>query len=395
MKLEFLYIDESYKSILEEKGPTCYSEIKKDGLFIISYEETGYNDKAAKILSGTYQQFQKNLDPKKFFTINNEAGEYFNQNLYPLCNKFERLLRQVLCIASVNSNNSKSLKSCKKLEKMGFEVTYLPVDETGLVDIAELIHCMNQKTILVSVMAANNEIGTIQNLKTISKLAHEKDILFHTDAVQALGGFKIDVKDLDVDAMSISGHKIHAPKGIGALYLRKGVKIDNLIVGGNQEKGKRGGTLNLASIVGFGKAVETTVRDYTITNKKLKTLRDYFVSRVKEEIQHISVNGHHAQRLPGLASISFNLIEGESLMLLLDMAGIAVSTGSACSSGTLESSHVLKAIGLPPEEAQGTIRFSFGTNNTKEEIDYVVETLKKNVAKLREMSPLRAKRKKK
>lgn len=287
------------------------------------------------------------------------------------------------------------LESCKKLEKMGFEVTYLPVDETGLVDIAELIHCMNQKTILVSVMAANNEIGTIQNLKTISKLAHEKDILFHTDAVQALGGFKIDVKDLDVDAMSISGHKIHAPKGIGALYLRKGVKIDNLIVGGSQEKGKRGGTLNLASIVGFGKAVETTVRDYTITNKKLKTLRDYFVSRVKEEIQHISVNGHHAQRLPGLASISFNLIEGESLMLLLDMAGIAVSTGSACSSGTLESSHVLKAIGLPPEEAQGTIRFSFGTNNTKEEIDYVVETLKKNVAKLREMSPLRAKRKKK
>ena len=287
------------------------------------------------------------------------------------------------------------IESCKKLEKMGFEVTYLPVDETGLVDIAELIHCMNQKTILVSVMAANNEIGTIQNLKTISKLAHEKDILFHTDAVQALGGFKIDVKDLDVDAMSISGHKIHAPKGIGALYLRKGVKIDNLIVGGSQEKGKRGGTLNLASIVGFGKAVETTVRDYTITNKKLKSLRDYFVSRVKEEIQHIRINGHQAQKLPGLASISFNLIEGESLMLLLDMAGIAVSTGSACSSGTLESSHVLKAIGVPAEEAQGTIRFSFGTNNTKEEIDYVVETLKKSVAKLREMSPLRAKRKKK
>ena len=287
------------------------------------------------------------------------------------------------------------LESCKKLEKMGFEVTYLPVDETGLVNIAELIHCMNQKTILVSVMAANNEIGTIQNLKTISKLAHEKDILFHTDAVQALGGFKIDVKDLDIDAMSISGHKIHAPKGVGALYLRKGVKIDNLIVGGSQEKGKRGGTLNLTSIVGFGKAVEITVRDYVINNKKLKALRDYFVSRVKEEIQLIRVNGHNSQKLPGLASISFNLIEGESLMLLLDMAGIAVSTGSACSSGTLESSHVLKAIGLPPEEAQGTIRFSFGTYNTKEEIDFVVETLKKSVAKLREMSPLRAKRKKK
>ncbi len=287
------------------------------------------------------------------------------------------------------------LETCKKLEKLGFEITYLPVDETGLVDIAELLHCINQKTILISVMAANNEIGTIQNLKTIAKIAHEKDVLFHTDAVQALGSFKIDVKDLDVDALSISGHKIHAPKGVGALYVRKGVKINNLIMGGGQEKGKRGGTLNLTSIVGFGKAVETTVRDYTINNKKLKTLRDYFVSRVKDEIPHIKINGHQHQRLPGLASVSFNFIEGESLMLLLDMAGIAVSTGSACSSGSLETSHVLTAIGLPPEIAQGTIRFSFGTNNTKEEIDYVVDVLKKNVEKLRQMSPLKPKRVKK
>lgn len=287
------------------------------------------------------------------------------------------------------------LETCKKLEKLGFEVTYLPVDETGLVDIAELLHCINQKTILVSVMAANNEIGTIQNLKTIAKIAHEKDVLFHTDAVQALGSFKIDVKDLDVDALSISGHKIHAPKGVGALYVRKGVKIENLIVGGGQEKGKRGGTLNLSSIVGFGKAVETTVRDYTINNKKLKALRDYFVAQVKQEIPHININGHQHQRLPGLASVSFNFIEGESLMLLLDMAGIAVSTGSACSSGSLETSHVLTAIGLPPEVAQGTIRFSFGTNNTKEEIDYVVSILKKNVEKLRQMSPLKPKRVKK
>ena len=287
------------------------------------------------------------------------------------------------------------LETCKKLEKLGFEVTYLPVDETGLVDIAELLHCINQKTILVSVMAANNEIGTIQNLKTIAKIAHEKDVLFHTDAVQALGSFKIDVKDLDVDALSISGHKIHAPKGVGALYVRKGVKIENLIVGGGQEKGKRGGTLNLSSIVGFGKAVETTVRDYTINNKKLKALRDYFVAQVKQQIPHININGHQHQRLPGLASVSFNFIEGESLMLLLDMAGIAVSTGSACSSGSLETSHVLAAVGLPPEVAQGTIRFSFGTNNTKEEIDYVVSILKKNVEKLRQMSPLKPKRVKK
>lgn len=287
------------------------------------------------------------------------------------------------------------LEACKKLEKLGFEVTYLPVDETGLVDIAELIHCINQKTILVSVMAANNEIGTIQNLKTIAKIAHEKDVLFHTDAVQALGSFKIDVRDLDVDAMSISGHKIHAPKGVGALYVRKGVKIDNLIVGGSQEKGRRGGTLNLASIVGFGKAVETTVRDYTVNNKKLKSIRDYFVSRIQQEFEHVKVNGHSHQRLPGLASVSFNFVEGESLMLLLDMAGIAVSTGSACSSGDLSLSHVLKAIGLDPEVAQGTIRFSFGTNNTKEEVDYVIDVLKKNVAKLRQMSPLKPKRSRK
>ena len=286
------------------------------------------------------------------------------------------------------------LDACKKLENMGFEVTYLPVDQAGLVDIAELIHCIGQKTILVSIMAANNEIGTIQNLKTIAKIAHEKNVLFHTDAVQALGSFKIDVKDLDIDCMSISGHKVHAPKGVGCLYVKKGVKIDPYIVGGTQEKGKRGGTLNVASIVGFGKAVETTVRDYTVNNKKLKMLRDYFVSRITQEIPYIKINGHQHQRLPGLASVSFNMIEGESLMLLLDMAGIAVSTGSACSGGSLEPSHVLLATGMPQEIAQGTIRFSFGTNNTKSEIDFVVEELKKSVAKLRSMSPIRAPKKK-
>lgn len=286
------------------------------------------------------------------------------------------------------------LEACKKLQTLGFEVTYLPVNEVGLVDIAELIHYIGQKTILVSIMAANNEIGTIQNLKTIAKIAHEKNVLFHTDAVQAIGGFKIDVQDLGIDCMSLSGHKIHAPKGVGCLYIKKGIKIDPLIIGGNQEKGKRGGTLNVASIVGFGKAVETTVRDYVVNNKKLKMLRDYFVSRITQEIPHINVNGHHVQRLPGIASVSFNMIEGESLTLLLDMAGIAVSTGSACSSGSLEPSHVLMAIGLPSDVAQGTVRFSFGTNNTKEEIDYVVEQLKKSVSKLRSMSPIRAPKKK-
>lgn len=285
------------------------------------------------------------------------------------------------------------LEACKVLEKLGFEVTYLPVDKHGLVNIADLIHYIGQKTILVSVMAANNEIGTIQNLKTISKIAHEKNVLFHTDAVQALGSFRLDVKDLDVDALSLSGHKIHAPKGVGALFVKKGVKIDPIIIGGTQEKSKRGGTLNVASIVGFGKAVENTVRDYTVNNKKVKMLKEYFANNLSKEIEYIVINGHQSQSLPGILSVSFSFIEGESLMLLLDLNGIAVSTGSACSTGSQEKSHVLKAIGLPPEVAQGTIRFSFGPNNTKEELDYVLDVVKKSVAKLRQMSPLKPSRK--
>lgn len=281
------------------------------------------------------------------------------------------------------------LEACKKLESMGFEVTYLPVDETGLVDIAELIHCINQKTVLVSIMAANNEIGTIQNLKTISKIAHEKDVIFHTDSVQAIRTINLDVKDIEIDAMSISGHKVHAPKGVGALYVKKGIKIDNFVVGGNQEKGKRGGTLNVASIVGFGKALEITSRDYTVNNKKIRFLRDYFVSKVELEIAGVKVNGHKFQRLPGIASITFKNVESEALMTMLDMSGIAVSTASACSTGSQEVSHVLKAIGLSEEDARSTLRFSFGASNTKEEADYVIEELKKHVTRLREFSPLR------
>ena len=280
------------------------------------------------------------------------------------------------------------LETCKKLETMGFRVSYLPVDNNGLVSIADLLHEIDDKTILVSIMTANNEIGTIQNIQTIAKIAHEKNAIFHTDAVQAVGAITIDVKALDIDAMSMSAHKIYGPKGVGALYVKKGIKINSIIHGGNQERGKRGGTLNVPGIVGFGKAIEIAVRDLSINNKKLKMMREYFTTNVLKQIEDVKVNGNTVQRLPGLVNISFNYIEGESLMLLLDIDGIAVSTGSACSSGSLEPSHVLRAIGLAPEIAQGSIRFAFCKSTSREEVDYVIESLVKNVKKLRQMSPL-------
>lgn len=286
------------------------------------------------------------------------------------------------------------LDSCKKLEKMGFEVVYLPVDGRGLVSIVDLIDQLNQKTILVSIMAANNEVGTIQNIKTIAKISHEKDVIFHTDAVQAVGNFAIDVKDLEIDAMTMSAHKIHAPKGVGALYLKKGIKIDNLIVGGEQERGKRGGTLNVPSIVGMGKAFEIVSRNYIYDSKKLKTLRDYFLKKVLSEIDDVKINGHQSQRVAGMVNLSFSGVDGEALMCLLDMAGIAVSNASACSSGSTEVSHVLMAMNVPLALARGAVRFSFSTANTSEEIDYVVQVLKASVAKLRAFSTVKVKKNK-
>lgn len=286
------------------------------------------------------------------------------------------------------------MDTCKKLEELGFEITYLPVDSQGLVSIADLLHHINQKTVIVSIMASNNEVGTIQNLKTMATIAHEKNVLFHTDAVQAIGNFKIDVKDIGIDAMSMSAHKIHGPKGVGALYIKKGVKIDNIIYGGEQERGKRGGTLNVPAIVGFGKAMEVTASNYIIDCKKLKNLRDYFVSRVMEEIPDVLQNGHIHQRVSGMVSLSFTGVNGEALSNLLDLKGIAVSTGSACSSGSREPSHVLIAMGISPEQAQSTVRFSFATDNTREQVDYVVDTLKSCVSFLRGMSPVKVQRKK-
>ncbi len=280
------------------------------------------------------------------------------------------------------------MESMKELEKEGFEITYLPVDEHGVVSLASLLHHIRKDTILISIMSVNNEVGTIQNIKAIAKTAHENNIIFHTDAVQALGAVKIDVQDMEIDVMSISAHKIYGPKGIGALYIRDGIKIDNLIHGGFQEKKKRGGTLNVPAIAGFGKATEIASRDLSVNCQKLRAIKNYFISKLQERIPMIHINTHPHQSVAGIVNVSFELIEGESILMLLDLAGIAVSTGSACTSGALQKSYVLSAMGIPDEIANGSIRFSFPKSISKDDINYVIDELEKVVAKLRAISPL-------
>ncbi len=281
------------------------------------------------------------------------------------------------------------LHTCEYLEKHhGFETTYLDVDSEGKINLEELKNSITDKTILISIMFANNEIGTIQPIKEIGQIAKERGVLFHTDGVQALGNVHIDVKDLNIDLMAMSAHKIYGPKGIGALYIRKGVKLHSILHGGAQEKRRRAGTENMAGIVGFGKAAELARLNLDENINKLTGLRDKLINGVLEKIPYARVNGSLEDRLPGNTSICFEFIEGESLLLSLDMMGIAGSSGSACTSGSLEPSHVLMAIGLTHEIAHGSLRLSLGYKNTEEDVDYVLETLPKIVDRLRQMSPL-------
>lgn len=280
------------------------------------------------------------------------------------------------------------LETCKKLEEEGFKVTYLDVDKYGLVRLDQLLHNIDSETTLISIMSANNEIGTIQNIQAISNIAKEKGIIFHTDATQAIGAVRINVSEMGIDALSLSGHKINGPKGVGALYIKEGVAIQKFMQGGEQESGLRAGTINTPAVVGLGKAIEIATRDIIANAKKVSALRNYFVRELQNKIEMIYVNGHPIQRLPNNASISFGMVEGESIMFLLDMAGIAVSTGSACSSGIINASYVLKAIGLSPDLAQGTVRFSLSKSTTKQEIDYVVEEIEKIIKKMRKISPI-------
>jgi len=280
------------------------------------------------------------------------------------------------------------LNTCRYLEKEGFKVTYLPVDEYGLVKPEDLKKAITDKTILVSIMFANNEIGTIEPIEELVKIAHEKNVYFHTDAVQAVGNIPIDVKKLDVDLLSLSAHKIYGPKGVGALYIKNGVKIHSLIQGGTQEKNRRAGTENVPGIVGLGEAIELITKNLDSHINKLTFLRDKLINGILEKIPYTRLNGHPTKRLPGNVNVSFEFIDGESLILNLDMAGICASSGSACTSGSLEPSHVLLAIGLPRELARGSLRLTIGKENTEEDIDKVLEVLPQIIKRLRSISQI-------
>lgn len=280
------------------------------------------------------------------------------------------------------------LHTCEFLEREGYEITYVNVDENGIVDVRDIEKAIRDDTILISVMFANNEIGSIQPIKEIGALAKERGILFHTDAVQAYGQIPIDVEDMNIDMLSASGHKLNGPKGIGFLYIRKGIKIKNLIHGGGQERGRRAGTENVPGIVGLGKAVSIAMATMDERIQKESELRDYMIEQVLAAIPYTRLNGHRTKRLPNNINFSFQFIEGESLLIMLDMAGVCASSGSACTSGSLDPSHVLLAIGLPHEIAHGSLRLTLGYENTKEDMDYVIDKLKGIVERLRSMSPL-------
>ena len=300
----------------------------------------------------------------------------------------ERYAKKGDHIITTNVEHHAILHSCAALEKKGIRVTYLPVDKDGLVTPEQVRDAITDKTILVSVMFANNEVGTIMPIPEIAAVCHEKGVLFHTDAVQAAGHIPIDVKAMGIDMLSISGHKFHGPKGVGVLYERKGIRLPSYIIGGEQEKGRRAGTENVAGIVGLGEALELAVTNMSETSARMTRMRDRLIEGIEATIPEVKLNGHRTKRLPNNVNFSIKYIEGESILLMLDMAGIAASSGSACTSGSLDPSHVLLALGLTHEVAHGSVRMTLGDDTTDEDIDYVLETLPKVAHRLRAMSPI-------
>ncbi|MDE6182141.1 MAG: cysteine desulfurase NifS [Eubacteriales bacterium] len=291
-------------------------------------------------------------------------------------------------IITTNVEHHAILHVCNYLETIGYEVTYLPVDEKGNISLDDLKNAIRKDTILISIMFANNEIGTINPIAEIGAIAKENGILFHTDAVQATGHTEIDVKAMNIDLLSMSAHKFYGPKGIGALYIKKGIKITPLIHGGGQERSRRAGTENIVGIIGMGTAIELAIKELKSEEERLTKLRDKFIDGILEKVPYCWLNGTRENRMAGNCNISFEFIEGESILLLLDMNNICASSGSACTSGSLDPSHVLLAIGLPHEKAHGSLRVSLGLFNTEEDVDYLLEKLPPIVARMREMSPL-------
>ena len=275
------------------------------------------------------------------------------------------------------------IETCEQLKKEGFEITYIGVDEKGIVDLEEIKRAIKPTTILISIMFANNEIGTVEPIKEIGKIAKEHEIVFHTDAVQAVGNVRIDVEDMNIDSLSLSGHKFYGPKGVGVLYVKRGIEFQSFINGGHQERNKRAGTENVAGIVGIGKAIELAYQNLDEHNKKITELRDYFINQITAKIPKVKINGDMINRLPGNVNISFEGVDAEGLLLNLDFKKICASSGSACSAGSLEPSRVLLAIGLEKEMAKSSLRVTIGKYNTKEEVDYLIENLEEIIARLR------------
>lgn len=291
-------------------------------------------------------------------------------------------------IITTNVEHHAILHTCEHLEKQGYSVTYLPVDQDGLVTAEQVAAAIRPDTILVSIMFANNEVGTIMPIQEIGAVCKEKGVLFHTDAVQAVGHIPVDVQAMHIDMLSLSAHKFHGPKGVGALYCRKGIRLPSYIMGGAQERGRRAGTENVAGIVGLGAAIQLATEQLEENRAKMTALRDRLMTGIQARISEVKLNGHPTNRLPNNVNFSFKYIEGESILLMLDMNGIAASSGSACTSGSLDPSHVLLALGLPHEIAHGSVRLTLGDETTEEDIDYTIDVLEKTVARLRAMSPL-------
>ncbi|NLW55720.1 MAG: cysteine desulfurase NifS [Firmicutes bacterium] len=309
-------------------------------------------------------------------------------NNWALKGMAEALRKQGNHLITTKIEHHAVLRTCQYLEKQGFEVTYLDVDENGLITPEQVEKALKKETILISIMYANNEIGTIMPVAEIGKIARTHGVIFHTDAVQAVGQLPIDVNRDQIDLLSLSGHKFYGPKGTGALYVRRGLPLPSLLHGGGQERGRRGGTENVPGIVGLATALELAYQDLDIKTAKIQALRDYMIDGIYQRIPHCRLNGDRTQRLPNNVNFSFAFVEGESLLLLLDLEGIAASSGSACTSGSLDPSHVLLALGLPHELAHGSLRLTLGENNTREEVDLLLEKLPLFVQRMRDMSPL-------